>query len=108
VQYACGTYIARLEAHGIQPSMSRIACPWDNAQAESFMKALKQEEVDGRSYRTIGEARSAIGSFIDDVYNTQRLHSALNYRAPAVFAASRATQLAAAQRPAGSLTTDCV
>jgi transposase InsO family protein len=26
VQYACGDYIARLEAHGIVPSMSRVAC----------------------------------------------------------------------------------
>jgi len=61
-QYVCGDYIARLEAHRIQPSMSRIACPWDNAQAESFMKTLKQEEVDGSIYRTIDEAKSAIGN----------------------------------------------
>lgn len=27
VQYACGDYIARLEAADIQPSMSRVACP---------------------------------------------------------------------------------
>jgi putative transposase len=108
VQYASGDYIGRLEAHGIQPSMSRIACPWDNAPAESFMKTLKQEEVDGRTYRTIGEAKSAIGNFIDHVYNTQRLHSALNYQAPVAFEANRATPLAAAQQPAGSLTTDCV
>jgi transposase InsO family protein len=48
VQYACGDYIARLEAAGIQPSMSRAGCPYDNAMAESFMKTLKQEEVDAR------------------------------------------------------------
>jgi transposase InsO family protein len=86
-QDASGDYITRLEAHGIQPSTSRIACRWDNAQAESFMKTLKQEEVDGRSYHTIGEAKSASGSFIDDVYYTHRLHSALNYQAPVVFEA---------------------
>jgi transposase InsO family protein len=28
--------------------MSRIGCPYDNAKAESFMKTLKQEEVDGK------------------------------------------------------------
>ena len=33
VQYACGEYIARLERAGIQPSMSRPGCPWDNAMA---------------------------------------------------------------------------
>jgi len=47
VQYACGDYSALLVAHGIQPSMSRIGSPYDNAKAESFMSTLKREEVDG-------------------------------------------------------------
>jgi transposase InsO family protein len=87
VQYACGDYVARLAAAGIQPSMSRIGCPYDNAMAESFMKTLKQEEVDGRAYRDIVAARGAIAAFIDEVYNRQRLHSALAYRSPAEFEA---------------------
>ncbi len=87
VQYACGDYIARLNAAGIQPSMSRVACPYDNAMAESFMKTLKHEEVDGRAYRDIDAARPEIARFIDEVYNRQRLHSALAYRPPAEFEA---------------------
>jgi putative transposase len=83
VQYACGDYIGRLEAHAIQPSMSRVGCPYDNAMAESFMKTLKQEEVDGRSYRDLAQARQAIEYFLAEVYNRQRLHSALAYHAPA-------------------------
>jgi putative transposase len=51
VQYACGEYASILEAHGIEPSMSRIGNPYDNAKAESFMKTLKHEEVE--SYRRI-------------------------------------------------------
>jgi len=88
VQYACGDYAAILEAHDIRPSMSRAGNPYDNAQAESFMKTLKHEEVDGRSYRDIDQAREAIGSFIEDVYNRHRLHSALAYRPPAEFEAN--------------------
>jgi transposase InsO family protein len=85
VQYACQAYIARLDAHAIQPSMSRVGCPYDNALAESFMKTLKTEEVNARAYRDLAEARQVIGRFLDEVYNRQRLHSALAYVAPVEF-----------------------
>jgi len=88
VQYACAEYSALLAAHGIQPSMSRVGSPYDNAKAESFMSTLKREEVDGRAYRTAHEARRSIGSFIEEIYNRQRLHSALIYLAPADFEAT--------------------
>ncbi len=52
------------------------------------MKTLKQEEVDGRNYRDLNQARDAVGAFIEDVYNRQRLHSALAYRPPAEFKAN--------------------
>ena len=106
VQYACGDYIARLEAAGIQPSMSRAGCPYDNAMAESFMKTLKQEEVDASAYRDLTHARSAIGAFIETVYNHQRLHSALDYLSPVEFE-TRPDARPAAQQTAHPVTTDC-
>ena len=54
-----------LERAGIQPSMSRPGCPWDNAMAESFMRTLKREEVNGQAYRDRAEAEASIGAFIE-------------------------------------------
>jgi len=84
-QYASAEYVKRLEEAGISISMSRKANPWDNARAESFMRTLKAEEVDGRRYRNLDEARSSIAAFIEERYNLERLHSALGYRSPAEF-----------------------
>jgi transposase InsO family protein len=87
VQYACGDYANRLEAIGARASMSRPANPYDNAKAESFMKTLKAEEVNAKSYATLEEARRDIGAFIDDVYNSRRLHSSIGYKPPIEFEA---------------------
>lgn len=85
VQYASVAYTELLTEHGIRISMSRRGNPYDNAQAESFMKTLKYEEVYRTEYLDFGDARRRIGQFIDGVYNQKRLHSALGYRPPVEF-----------------------
>jgi transposase InsO family protein len=105
VQYACGDYIARLEAAGIQPSMSRAGCPYDNAMAESFMKTLKTEEVDAADYRDLAHASAAIGDFIETVYNRQRLHSALDYLSPTEFETNQPRLWTAVPQTTASTTT---
>jgi putative transposase len=85
VQYAAQAYTNLLRAHGIRISMSRTGNPYDNAQAESFIKTLKYEEVHLFEYQNFAEARERLGQFIEDVYNEKRLHSALGYRPPAEF-----------------------
>jgi putative transposase len=85
VQYASIEYTNTLKEHGIDISMSRKANPWDNAACESFMKTLKYEEVYRTEYRNLADARSAIGVFLEKVYNEKRLHSALSYRSPVEF-----------------------
>jgi transposase InsO family protein len=107
IQYACADYTAVLACHDIQPSMSRVGNPYDNAKAESFMKTLKHEEIDGRDYRDIDDARRHIGDFIEQTYNRQRLHSALGYRPPVEFEANLPPPGAAAQQPRATLTATC-
>ncbi|MCK1741215.1 IS3 family transposase [Bradyrhizobium sp. 139] len=85
VQYASTEYRQRLAGHVITVSMSRPGNPYDNAKVESFMKTLKTEEVDGRSFKGIEDARRSIAVFIEIVYNAERLHSALSYRPPLEF-----------------------
>jgi putative transposase len=92
VQYACQDYGLRLEAAGVRISMSGLANPYDNAKAESFMKTLKTEEVNGKAYRSLDHARRDIGRFLDFTYNTRRLHSAIDYKPPAEFEADFAAQ----------------
>jgi putative transposase len=87
-QYASSEYAARLAGRGLQRSMSRPGNPYDNAKAESFMKTLKAEEADGTAYADLEDARSRIGAFIEDVYNADRLHSALGYKSPIAFEAA--------------------
>ena len=79
VQYACADCGEKLEARGVRISMSRAGNPYDNAKAERFMRTLKEEEVNGKIYASIDEARTDIGAFLENVYNRGRLHSALGY-----------------------------
>jgi transposase InsO family protein len=85
LQYASEEYAKVLRLRGIVPSMSRPANPYDNAFCESFMRTLKREEIDARSYRDLDDLRAHVAEFIEQYYNRYRLHSALGYRPPEEF-----------------------
>lgn len=82
VQYAAHAYVERLNALGIQISMTQTGNPRENAFAESFMKTLKVEEIYLKEYNTFEDAYQNIKQFIEDVYNAKRLHSSIGYRPP--------------------------
>ena len=65
--------------------MSAKGNPYDNTYVESIFKTLKQEEVYLWQYKTYQDVITRVPYFILDVYNRERLHSALCYRPPEEF-----------------------
>ena len=65
--------------------MGRTGLRWDNAQQESFWSTLKAEYYDRHSFATRAEAIAAISSWIENVYNHRRRHSALGQIPPVAF-----------------------
>jgi transposase InsO family protein len=73
----------------VRQSMSRKGNCWDNACAESFFKTLKREleTLDGK--HSIAEVRQTVFVYLELYYNRLRLHSALDYVAPAMVNSGR-------------------
>jgi transposase InsO family protein len=85
VQYAAAAYVALLTERGAALSMAEVGEPEENGFAERLMRTIKEEEVDLSEYDDLADARRQLGRFLDDVYNTKRIHSSLGYLTPAEF-----------------------
>lgn len=84
-QYASLKYQAILKQHGMVCSMSRKGNCWDNAVVERFFSSVKREWIRDNLYRTRLEAMQDVRAYIVTWYNSQRLHSTLNYKSPIEF-----------------------
>ena len=87
VQYLSNAYayITTLMRHGIEVSLARRGCPWENGYAERLIRTLKEEEVHLNDYENISEVQTRISYFIEQVYHQKRPHSALGYLTPVEF-----------------------
>jgi putative transposase len=81
-QYTSTEFAAFTAKSGIRRSLGRTGVCWDNAVAESFFAALKNEMYYRQPFATRARARFAVAEYIEVFYNRRRLHSTLGYRTP--------------------------
>ena len=94
-QYTSEAYQQTLRTLGIQCSMSRTGCCYDNAVMERFFWSLKHEWTKHQHFDNIEAARLSVFKYIETFYNPMRLHQTLGYKSPNQFEAEYAPVLAA-------------
>jgi putative transposase len=80
--YTSAGYRQLIKDLGMRSSMGRTGVCWDNAMAESFFSAVKNERVYRTVYATTARAKSDVIAYIEGFYNSRRRHSALDYKRP--------------------------
>jgi putative transposase len=80
--YTSAEFSKVLRAHKIRQSVGRTGICYDNAMAESFFAALKNERVHRTQYPTREHAMKDVARYIELRYNSRRLHSGLGYKTP--------------------------
>ena len=92
-QYTSEDWRKFLEAHNLEPSMSRRGNCYDNAVAESFFQLLKRERIKRRVYKNREDARSDIFDYIEMFYNPVRRHGHVGNLSPVEFERQHLRQL---------------
>jgi len=80
--YTSAQFAGTLQRLKVQQSVGRTGICYDNAMAESFFAALKNERVHRTQYPTRKHAHRDVARYIELHYNIKRRHSGLNYRTP--------------------------
>jgi putative transposase len=80
--YTSYEFATTLANKGMRQSVGRTGICWDNAMAESFFGALKNEWTNRMTFTTRAQARQEVVKYIEGFYNRQRLHSGLDYKTP--------------------------
>jgi putative transposase len=80
--YTSTAFAKAVKSLDLRHSVGRTGICYDNAMAESFFAALKNERVHRTEYPTREHARRDIARYIELRYNSRRRHSGLGYRTP--------------------------
>ena len=78
--YTSQQFAGTLKKHNLRHSVGRTGICYDNAMAESFFAALKNERVHRTQYPTREHARRDVVRYIEFWHNSKRRHSGLQYR----------------------------
>jgi len=82
-QYTALIFGQHCRQAGIDVSMGAQGSALDNAVSEAFFASMKKELTRRRSWPTRHELQTTIFTWIEGWYNRRRLHSTLDYLAPA-------------------------
>jgi putative transposase len=92
-EFIAATVQEWLISQGVRPVFIAKASPQQNCYVERFNGSMRDELLNGETFRTVIEARVVIGAWLDQ-YNQLRPHRSLGMRTPAAFVAYAGSQSA--------------
>lgn len=83
-QYASDEYRRQLKDYAMTQSMSRKGNCWDNSPTERVFRTLKSEWLSRFNFQTKSQTKKEVWHYIS-YYNSQRIHSTLDYQTPMAY-----------------------
>lgn len=84
-EYGANLIQDELKKVGIKSSMNRPKSVTDNIHMESFFHSMKTECYHGESFNSERELRFSLSYYLDDYYNTKRIHTSIEDMAPVLY-----------------------
>jgi len=82
IEYKGQAFQKLIKQYEFTHSFNRPGRCTDNAHMESFFHSLKAELIRGNVYKTIKSLRRELSKYINQFYNSVRLHSGIEYMSP--------------------------
>ena len=84
-QYTGHRFFEVIQAHKLILSPSKRQSSYDNALMESFYKTFPKRELEKMYIYQSKVTSGVIDCYLENYYNTKRIHSSLNYLTPAEY-----------------------